>query len=90
MVDHYELTKKGIKECEDYIAELNAKRKEILDARKDTADNTELPTIQDIFDDALSFGIDDDGEIYNSWGVTDNYNADNPICLKLGVDFVSR
>lgn len=39
-----------------FIAECTAKRKEILDAAKDTADDTELPDIEALVDDALSFG----------------------------------
>ena len=40
----YKLTERGIKECERFIAECIAKRKEIIDAGIDTADNTILPT----------------------------------------------
>lgn len=52
-----------------YISELKAKRKEILDARKDTADETEIPTIEDIMSD-LNYGteVDEDGDYYNGWG----------------------
>lgn len=35
-----------------FIAECTAKRKEILDAAKDTADDTELPDIEALVDDA--------------------------------------
>lgn len=85
----YKLTVQGIKECERFIVECNAKRKEILDAKIDTADDTILPTIKDIENDISSF-IDEDGEYYNCWGITDNYDSDYPICLTLGVDFVER
>lgn len=81
-----EYTEKGKEKAEAYIKELEAKRKEILDAGKDTADETTLPTIEDILDDANSFGLDQNGEYFNSWGVTDNYDADNAICLTLGED----
>lgn len=82
----YKLTKQGIKKCERFIIECNIKRKDILDAKIDTADNTTLPTIEDIESDIGAF-IDEDGEYYNNWGVTDNYDSDFPICLILGVDF---
>lgn len=36
----------------------------------------------------LDFGIDEDGEIYNGYGVTDHYDADRVLGLKLGVHFV--
>lgn len=83
----YKLTEQGIKECKRFITECNAKRKEILDAKIDTADDTTIPTIEDIESDIESF-IDEDGEYYNCWGVTDNYDSDFPICLILGTDFV--
>jgi len=82
----YRLTDKGIRNIEMYIAELQAKRKEILDAGKDTADETNIPTVSDIFIDAMELGFDEYGEAFNSWGVTDNYDADYPIFLKLGED----
>ena len=82
----YRLTIKGKEIAEHYIKELEAKRKEILDAGKDTCDETQLPTLYDIEDD-IAYMIDKDGEYYNSWGVTDNYNADCPLYLSLGTDF---
>ena len=50
----------------------------ILAANKDTCDDTELPTMYDLIDDALATGANDEGECYNCWGVTDNYNTDFP------------
>jgi DNA-binding PadR family transcriptional regulator len=82
----YKLTDKGIKNIERYISELKAKRKEILDAGLDTADETNIPTVSDIFIDAIDLGFDEYGEAFNGWGVTDNYDADYPIFLKLGED----
>ena len=83
----YELTETGKEKCHQYITEMQAKRKEILDAGKDTADETKIPTEGEILDDLLSFGIDVNGEIFDCFGVTDNYNADSVITLTLGVDF---
>lgn len=85
----YTLTKQGIAKCERFIEECNAKRKEILDAKIDTANGTMLPTIEDIESDIGAF-IDKDGEYYNNWGVTDNYDSDFPICLTLGIDFTEE
>ena len=82
----YRLTDKGIRNIETYIAELEAKRKEILDAGLDTAEETNIPTVSDIFIDAMELGFDEYGEAYNGWGVTDNYDADRPVLLKLGRD----
>lgn len=84
----YYLTEVGEKKIKNYIKELEAKRKEILDAKKDTADETNLPTVKDVFVDIVQFGFDEDREGYNSWGVTDNYNADYPITLTLKDDVV--
>lgn len=86
---NYKLTDEGRKECEIFINELKAKRKEILDAGIDTADETFVDyTPEELFEDLLAFGIDEDGEIYNGYGVTDHYDADRTFGLKLGVDFV--
>ena len=84
----YKLTETGRQEAERYIEELKAKRKEILDAKKDTADETTLPTIEDIEADIDFMDIDDDNAYYNNWGVTDHYDADAPIGLMLGKDFI--
>ena len=79
-----EYTEKGKEKVKAYIKELEAKRKEILDAGKDTADDTYIPTLEDILDDASDWFDVKNGEYFNSWGVTDNYDADNAICLILG------
>lgn len=83
-------TKTGRKKAEQYIRELKAKRKEILDAGKDTADDTVIPSPEDILADIEFIGMDDELEYYNSWGVTDNYDADVPIALTYGADFVEK
>lgn len=85
----YKLTEEGRKECEIFITELKVKRKEILDAGIDTADETFVDyTPEELLDDLLGFGIDEDGEIYNGYGVTDHYDADRIFGLKLGKDFI--
>lgn len=81
-----EYTEKGKEKVKAYIKELEAKRKEILDAGKDTADDTYIPTLEDILDDASYWFDVENGEYFNLWGVTDNYNADNAIWLILGED----
>jgi hypothetical protein len=84
----FKLTKKGVLECEEFIRECAAKRKEILDAGKDTADDTELPTVEAI-ESELELFMDEDGDYYNGWGVTDNYNSDSLIGLRYGKDFIA-
>lgn len=79
------LTAIGMKKVTAYINELAAKRKEIIDARLDTADETALPDVNDILDDIESF--EENGEYLNGWGVTDNYNSDYPLNLVRGVDY---
>lgn len=90
----YILTENGREIAEDYIRELEAKRKEILDAGKDTADETVLPTVDVIQEDIVFCGVnwdDPDGPCYyNGWGVTDHCDADYPILLKYGRDFVEK
>ena len=61
-----------------YIYQCAVKQVEIPAANKDTCNDTELPTIYDLIDDALAIGSDEDGECYNSWNVTDNYLANYP------------
>ena len=80
------LTQNGKEEVQRYIRECEAKRKEIIDAGIDTANETELPTESDIISDIDEF-VDADGDYYNCWGVTDNHNADNNLCLQDGIDF---
>ena len=87
----YVLTAEGRRKVERYVKELDAKRKEIFDAGKDTIDETPNPvTVEDIEEDINFTGIDEDGEYYNGWYVTDNYDADYPISLMLGVDFIEK
>ena len=86
----YKLTETGKIAINNYIIEAKAKRKEILDAGLDTADETSIPTEEDILADIEFQGIDDEGEYYNCWGVTDNYNTDYGIFLTYGIDFIDN
>lgn len=87
----YRLTKTGHQKCQNYISELKAKQKKILDAGLDTAEETFVDyTPEEIFADLLGFGIDEDGDIYNGYGVTDHYDADSPLGLRLGEDFIEQ
>lgn len=78
------LTKKGKENLLFQLAELKAKRKEILDAGLDTTIDTPIPTIEDICSEIEEFE-DEDGDYYNGWGVTDNY--DLIISLHRGTDY---
>lgn len=80
------LTKIGKTKVKTYIAELKAKRKEILEAGLDTADETILPNEEDILNDIEFF--EEENEYYNNWGVTDNYNGDDALYLKRGEDYI--
>ena len=82
------LTARGKRKIEDYIRELQAKRKEILDAGKDTADETPIPTIEDIMSEIPVF--EENGQYLNAWGVTDNYNADRALSLVRGRDYTAK
>lgn len=81
-----ELTALGRQEVDTFLRELKAKRKEILDAGRDTGDDTVLPKEDDILMDIEFF--EEDGEYCNGWGCTDNYNGDSPLYLKRGVHYV--
>ena len=79
-------TETGKTKVNIYIAELKAKRKEILEAGLDTADETNLPDEEDVLSDIEFF--EEENEYYNNWGVTDNYNGDNTLYLKRGEDYI--
>ena len=76
-----------LKACH-FIRVCEVKRKEILEAGIDTADETELPTAQDILDDVnTSVGLDEENEYFDSWGITDHYNS-HPLSLVVGEDII--
>ena len=84
------LTEDGLRQVNGYIRELWAKRIELLDAKKDTADDTEIATVADILSDIDEETVQDVGdglEYVNGWPVTDNYEADYVLRLKYGKDF---
>lgn len=80
------LTNKGKETVKFFIEDLHEKRKEILDAKKDTAEDTNLPTEEDIISDIEEF-VDEDGGYYNSWDCTDHYDSDWPLGLQKDIDF---
>ena len=82
----YGLTDRGKQKVGDFIAECNALKKEVLDAGKDTATETNIPTEEDILSDIEDWFEDGDDGYFNNWGVTDNY--DLGINLYYGEDFV--
>lgn len=85
----YILTEEGKEKVAWFINECVAKRKEILDAGIDTADDTNLPTEEAIVSDLnYGVGVDEDGDYYNMRGVTDNYSSDSAIELSINEDFV--
>jgi len=85
----YMLTQHGIKEINFFLSELKAKRKEILNAKKDTTENTILPTIKDILSD-MAWVVEEskEEEYCNNWGVTDSYESDYPLHLTLNEHYV--
>lgn len=82
----YGLTDNGKQKVRDFIAECNALKKEVLDAGKDTALETVVPTEEDILSDIENWFEDGDDGYFNNWGVTDNY--DLGINLYYGEDFI--
>lgn len=84
----YVFTVSGYRTAKRFIAECAAKRKEILDAGIDTANETELPTTQDILDDVnVGVGLDEENEYFNSWGITDHFGS-YPLALIVGEDII--
>ena len=79
------LTKQGKEKVAAYREELKAKRKELLDAGKDTACRTVLPDERTIIDDIEAEAVN--GVYESTWGVTDNEDADRPLILSGGTDF---
>lgn len=79
------LTKQGKEKVAAYLKELKAKRKELLDAGKDTAYQTVLPDEEEIMEDIKAETID--GFYEGVWGVTDNECGDQPLTLYIGEDF---
>lgn len=61
------LTANGEAKVKQYINELWAQRKEILDVQKDTVDETTIPEVKDIISDIETF-LDEDGDYCNNWG----------------------
>ena len=86
----YMLTAEGRRKVRTFISECKAKQKELLDSGRDTVTDVNIPTAADILADIEWMGIDEDGEYYNAWGVSDNYESDRPLSLKLDIDFVEE
>lgn len=84
----YKLTEAGRKKAEEYIKELEAEQRDTVGAGFDTANDTFLPDVEAIESDITDDYIDEDGEYWNNWAVTDNRDSDCPIVLQRGVDFV--
>ena len=85
------LTPQGKEHVQIYIEGLKAKRKEILNAKKDTAYNTNLPNENNILSDmSLVIEESDDGNYLNNWEVTDNYDGDYPLFLESEKDFIVK
>ncbi len=86
----YRFTAKGEEKAKRYLAELMAKRKEILDAGLDTVEEADCAnlTVEDLLEDAIETGFDEDGEALNGYFVTDNYDSDEPYCFKRGEDII--
>ena len=88
-ISEYVFTEEGQSKVDHFIAKCAAKRKEVLDAGLDTADETNLPTIEDILSDVnYGVGVDADGDYYNCWGVTDE--TDLFLSLQCGTDFIAK
>ena len=79
-----QITETGMKNIEAFLRECKAKRKELLDASKDTAENVEIPVYADI---AEAIEPTEDGIWTETFNVTDN--SDLTIRLDEGVDYTA-
>lgn len=85
----YVLTEVGKRAVSDFITKCAKKQKELLDAGRDTAEETTLPDEAAILSDLnCGVGIDADGDYFNGWSVTDHYDSDTVLGLHLGTDFI--
>lgn len=66
-----------------YTYQCAAKQVEILATNQDTYEDTELPTMYDLIDDALATGVDEEDDCYLYWPVTDNYLTDYPFACHM-------
>lgn len=66
-----------------YIYKCAGKQVEILATNQDTCEDTELPTMYDLIDDALATGVDEEDNCYLYLLVTDNYLADYPFACHM-------
>ena len=83
------LTESGRKKFEDFLIEAKTKRKEILDAGLDTANETQLPDENAIIAD-IEWFEEDYGNFKgynNAWGITDNPKYDLSITLYRDKDY---
>ena len=82
----FRLTDIGKKNAGDYIARLSIQRNAAISSGIDSAEFTELPTIEDIEEDVNFIGLDSENEYINNWAITDNYSSDYPLLLILNLD----
>lgn len=81
------LTRNGKAVVAKYLNEMQKRRDEILYAELDTADETTLPTEQDILSDILK-GLDGDGDYVRKWNCSDHYGFE--IFLSHEADFIAE
>lgn len=84
----YAFTETGAKEIKSWWIDALAKKKDIMDAGIDTDDNTHFPDADEVYEDVLSDFyefVDDEGDYYNCWGLTDNYDTEM-LALSVGSD----
>ena len=77
-----ELTPEGKTAIIQFLKDLEETRKDRVDAKYDTVDQTPIPTLEEIIED-----IDDDGNYHGTWGCTDN--TELTLHLEVFKDFVS-
>lgn len=80
------LTGVGKSKVDDFIKHCRDKRDWLTSNCIDSADDTVLPSYNDIVSDIETFA--ENGEYCNYWAISDNENSDYPLIMVAGRDFV--
>ena len=81
------LTKEGKETIKNFIAELTALQKEVIDAGKGTVGDTEIPTEDDILQDILFFEEDFGNGVWYP-AVEESGDYGEWLFLKYGEDYI--
>ena len=84
----FQLTQEGKEKVNLYIKDLEEKREELLPTHENTTEEAAIPNVRDIESDISFVKLNDHLEYLNDWEATDDCEADSPLILNIGKDFV--